>query len=223
MKLTVSIFPTLCLAMLLAVSLNSCETDAYEKGTGQYSLMTTDMADVAVNSSKMATEMLTDDDSRMAFCRPYYSSWITTADTIYRSVVYYNKVSEGTAEAISITPVPTLSIRHHSLFQRFPQDPVDVESMWLSGNRKYLNAALMFKTAQADNSSAVHQLAVVQDTLLTADGKHTAVCRLIHDQGGIPQYFTARQFVSIVLPTDADSLSISVETFKGTVVRKFAL
>ena len=76
-----------CLFLILA-----CETDSYEKGEGKYSLMQADFAELTVNSQKEAVAFTTDDGDSYQLESPFTVKWIETPDTVYRAIIYYNKV-----------------------------------------------------------------------------------------------------------------------------------
>ena len=202
----------------------SCTTDSYNKGQGKYSLTQADLVDLAVNGEKEATAFTLDDGSRFALTPFATAKWIETADTTYRAVLYYNQLSETTAEPVSLSAVPTLrAVKHWQLMEQ-PEDPIGVESAWLSKNGKYLNLGLLLKTGQADDNDGTQEIALAQDTIrLNDDQTHTAVFRLLHDQCDVPQYYTIRRFVSILLPdtVQLDTIRLTIPTYEGMVVRTF--
>lgn len=208
---------------LLPFFLFSCETDNYEKGEGKYSLMKADMAELSVNGQKYATSFLTDDGDNYQLINPYTAKWIETADTTYRTIIYYNKVESGQAELKTISTVVTLQPIEHWRLKEQPQDPVGFESAWLAKNRRYLNIGLLVKTGRVSDEELPHQIGLAQDTVIThADGRHTVYYRLLHDQNGIPQYYTNRRYVSILMPQPLpDTIAFSLKTFDGTVRRTF--
>ena len=215
----------LALSASFLLSLAACEQDAYETGTGKFSLTTADMAEVTVDANKTASRFVTDDGDEYSLSNVFKAEWMTTADSIYRAIVYYDKPETGTAaKAVTMLPVPTLIARERWRFNAQPQDPLGVESMWVAASRKYLNMALLVKTAQTGDSAKYHGIALSRDTVYSDAGRRVAVYRLLHSQGDIPLYYTVRQYVSILLPADGtDSVSLSVNTFDGTVVRGFLL
>lgn len=210
--------------MLWLPILTACTTDAYDKGEGKYSLMQAELVDLSVNSEKEATAFVLDDGNSFALTPPTTASWITTADTTYRAVLYYNKVTETTAEAVSLGAVPTLRAVHHWKLEEQPDDPIGIESAWLSKNKKYINLGLLLKTGQADDNDGTQTVGLAQDTIrLNDDQTHTAVFRLLHDQCDVPQYYTSRRFVSILLPdtVQLDTVHLTIPTYDGTIVRVF--
>lgn len=82
----------------------------------------------------------------------------------------------------------------------------------------------MLKTGQADDNDGTQSVGLAQDTiLLNGDETHTAVFRLLHDQCGVPQYYTSRRFVSILLPdtVQLDTIRLTIPTYEGKLERIF--
>ena len=203
----------------------ACTTDVYEKGTGTYSLMHTDLAEATIDGEKYAVSFITDEGDRYTLSPKYQGKWIQTADTTYRVIAYYNPHDDGTAEAVAFGVVPTLIPREQWKYKNQPQDPVGLESAWVSTNGKYLNMGLLVKSGHTDEEAATHTIAMAQDTIIThADQRRTAIYRLLHDQGGVPEYYTNRHFVSILLPQDKpDTVTLTIQTYDGTLSRQFPL
>ena len=216
---------SLSLLYASALLLAGCQTDSYEAGQGRYSLMQTDLADVAVDGDKKAVSFTTDDGDQYTFTSAATAQWIQTADTTYRAVVYYNKVASGQAEALGLSAVPTVIPKESWRFKETRQDPVGVESIWLSRSRKYVNMGLLFMSGYVDDVLGRHAISVAQDTILVnADQTRTAYYRFLHDQGDTPQHFTSRHYVSILLPQQLpDTVCLSIVTHSGTVSRRLAL
>ena len=203
----------------------ACTTDVYEKGTGTYSLMHTDLAEATIDGEKYAVNFITDEGNSYTLSPKYQGKWIQTADTTYRVIAHYNPHDDGTAEAVAFGTVPTLIPRELWKYKNQPQDPVGLESAWVSTNGKYLNMGLLVKSGHTDEEGATHTIALAQDTIIThANQRRTAIYRLLHDQGGIPEYYTSRHFVSILLPQDKpDTVTLTIQTYDGTLSRQFPL
>ena len=153
--------------IVIITVLCSCSKDAYEKGEGKYSLMRGDFAEAIVNSSKQVTGIITDDGDEFTLIAPYTAKWVTTADTTYRCMLYYNKMADK-AEVLSMGQVPCVGIAPLSKFDhRLVTDPVKFESTWMSKSGRYLNLSLLLKTGVTDDSTAVQNLAIVSDTVIT--------------------------------------------------------
>ncbi len=214
----------LYMAILWLSLFMSCTTDSYDKGQGKYSLMQAELVDLSINSEKEATAFTLDDGSRFTLTPFATAKWIETADTTYRAVLYFNQLSETTAEPVSLGAVPTLRAVKHWQLKEQPEDPIGMESAWLSKNGKYLNLGLLLKTGQADGNDGTQEVALAQDTIrLNDDQTHTAVFRLLHDQCDVPQYYTSRRFVSILLPdtVQLDTIRLTIPTYEGMVERTF--
>ncbi|MBO4721054.1 MAG: hypothetical protein J5658_14475 [Prevotella sp.] len=210
--------------------LTSCTQDAYEKGEGKYSLMRADFVEAHANGQKEIDRITTDDGDQFAITKTFTTKWVTTADSTYRCILYYNKVEEGsgkfTAEPLSIGLVPCPKITPISeLNKEMKTDPVKFESAWLSKTGKYLNLSLYLMTGTADDEDATQTLHVVQDTIMTnTDATRTCFLRLYHDQGGIPEYYSSQVYASILTSQiDADSVRISINSYKGEVTKFFSL
>ena len=208
--------------IVIITVLCSCSKDAYEKGEGKYSLMRGDFAEAIVNSSKQVTGIITDDGDEFTLIAPYTAKWVTTADTTYRCMLYYNKMADK-AEVLSMGQVPCVGITPLSKFDhRLVTDPVKFESTWMSKSGRYLNLSLLLKTGVTDDSTAVQNLAIVSDTVIThPDNKRIRHLILHHDQANVPEYYSTPVYISI--PTqriDADSVRISINSYSGEVEAK---
>ena len=224
LRLTVIISLTFSLSHLLT----SCTQDAYEKGEGKYSLMRADFIEAHSNGQKAIDRITTDDGEQYSVSEPFTAKWVTSADSTYRCILYYNKVEDGSgmyvAEPISIGQVPCPKvIPLPELDKPMKTDPVKFESAWLSKTGKYLNLSLYLMTGTANDEDAIQTLHVVQDTIMTnPDATRTSHLRLYHDQGGIPEYYSAQVYASILTSQiDADSVNISINTYKGEVSKSF--
>ena len=212
------------LTLLFSLVLLACTQDTYEKGDGKYSLMRGDFAEAVVNGSKQVTKIITDDGDELPLTTPFTAKWVTKADTVYRCMLYYNKVDDK-AEVISMGQVPCTDINTLAEFKKpMATDPVKFESSWISKTRRYLNLSLLLKTGSTDDTTAVQSLAIVSDTLIThPDNKQTRHLILYHNQGNVPQYYSTQVYVSI--PTeriDADSVQISINSYDGEVIKKYS-
>lgn len=204
--------------------LTACTVDSYDKGEGKYSLMQADLVDMYVNDQKTATSFVTDNGDSYQLDPPITSSLFQTADTTYHVALYFNVLSNATAEAISLGTVPALRAIEHWKVEKQPEDPIGLESAWLSKNKKYINLGIVLKTGQMDSVEEIHKIDLVQDTILVNDNQtRTAYYRFLHDQCGVPEFYTSRHYVSILL-SDADQLDtirLTVPTYDGKVERIF--
>ena len=206
---------------LLLLLLNACTQDAYEKGEGKYSSLRADFVEAHAGNNKLVDYAVTDDGDRLDISVPYSASWVKTPDSLYRGILYY-KGTGASVEVVALSSVSVIDslVPKDSLKQGLKMDPLTLESIWVSKNKRYLNAGIWLKGGETDDSEAAHRIGVVSDTLIVyADGKRTLRVLLYHDQGGMPEYYSQRSYFSVLLPgIQADSLQFTVNTYDGTVV-----
>lgn len=207
-----------------------CTQDVYEKGEGRYSLMRADFVEAHANGQKEIYQITTDDGYVLSASKPFSAKLVTTPDSIYRCILYYNKVSDeqgkDTFEPISIGQVPCPRIIPLSELETgMKTDPVKFESAWMSKSGKYLNLSLYLLTGTTDDEKAKHTLRIIQEETVT-NPDATSTCRLClyHDQAGVPEYYSTQVYVSILTSAiPADSVRIKIPTYKGIVEKAFAL
>ena len=218
------------LRLLVIIIVASCTQDAYEKGEGAYSLMRGDFAEANVNSNREVTSITTDDGEILPLTSLATAQWISRPDTIYRCMLYYNKVKAAdgklAAEVISLGRVPCLCVKPLTSFEKtYKDDPVKFESIWNSKSGKYLNLHLQLKTGYTEDSTAVQKLDVVTDSLISyPNGRRTLSLLLYHDQGNVPEYYSTQAYVSI--PTTdlaVDSIRLYINTYSGPVIKTLSL
>lgn len=211
----------LYVAIVLSFLLVACTQEVYEKGEGHYSQMVAEMADGYTSSDSRVTSFVTDDDERFTIANPFLSKLLPKADTVYRAVFYYKKVEQG-AEVIGLDRVGVITPCN---IDTLKTDPVKLESVWLARSHRYLNLSVYLMLGATDDETAVQQVGCSRDTLmLNPDGSRTLYLRLHHDQAGVPQYYSSRTYLSIPLvQADADSVVLTVNTYDGAVVKRFAV
>lgn len=209
----------LCL-IFAVILLAACETDSYDKGAGENSLTMGDLMTAHANGDKSIDYIMTDNDEKLIVSQPVTAKWITTADSTYRTVAYYNKLGEGKAEIISIGLVPTVIPRDS--VKDVVTDPVTFESMWTSKNKKYLNLSIWLKIGNTSVEDAHQTIGMLRTAITTADdGRTTTHLTLLHSQGEVPEKYSTQYFLSIPhdsIPTD--SVRLTVETYSGRVEKQ---
>ena len=209
-------------AVLVVLVVVACSQDHYEKGEGNYSSLKADFGEAHARSDKMVDYVMTDDGERIDIPQPFTKSWIETPDSLYRSMVYYKGEGQS-VEVVSLSRVSVIDslLPADSLGNRMKTDPLTFESMWVSKNKRFLNVGFYLKTGATDSEEAFHHLGLVSDTLITwPDGKRTLCTRLYHDQGGVPEYYSERSYFSLLLSRmQADSIQLTINTYKGEVVK----
>ena len=185
-----------------------------------------DFAEANVNSNREVTSITTDDGEILPLTSLATAQWISRPDTIYRCMLYYNKVKAAdgklAAEVISLGRVPCLYVKPLISFEKtYKDDPVKFESIWNSKSGKYLNLHLQLKTGYTEDSTAVQKLDVVTDSLISyPSGRRTLSLLLYHDQGNVPEYYSTQAYVSI--PTTylaVDSIRLYINTYSGPVIK----
>ena len=151
------------LLFLIVVCLTyGCTQDAYDKGEGAYSLMRGDFAEANVNSNREVISITTDEGETLPLQTYHTAKWIARPDTIYRCMLYYNKVKANDgkpmAEVISLGRVHCLQVTPSSKFEDYKDDPVKFESIWKSKSGKYLNLHLQLKTGYTEDTTATAHL-----------------------------------------------------------------
>lgn len=212
-------FPLIFAALFLV----ACENDSYDKGTGESSLTTADLMMAHANSNKAIDYVVIDDDTKLTIDEPVTAKWITTADSTYRAVAYYNKVGNGKAEIVSIGRVPTL-VPVDSV-EKVVTDPITFESMWRSKNGAFLNLSIWIKVGITSVENAHQTIGLLRTKVTKAeDGRTTTHLTLLHSQGDIPEKYSTQYFLSI--PRDSiptDSVHITLNTYSGQVKKTIPL
>lgn len=218
---------SLTFLLLAAVGLTACEADSYDKGDGKWSHTIADFAELWADGQKRGVSFVTDDGASFVFDQAVKASWIKTGDSTYRTSIYYNPIAEGVAHPVACSQTPTVRAKEPSEFSRQPQDPLSVESCWMSKNGKYLNLALLLKNGRnSEGSETTHVISLVHDgTRQNSDQTQTACYRLLHDKRDAPEYYTNRHYVSILLPSNnrPDSVELTIKTYQGNWIRKMKI
>lgn len=209
--------------LLFALLLSACTNEAYDSGDGRYSYLRADFTEAHTIAAKTFDRATTDDGEALRLDPYATADWAEKADTVYRALLYYNKVEGAAAyEPVTIARVPVVfPIAADKIEGETKTDPVTLESLWVSANGRYINLALLLKTGKADDPEAVQSIGITKEE--STDGSLTL--RVLHDQGSVPQYYTSRIFLSIPVTDDLDghSIRLIVNTYKGIVEKTIAL
>ena len=214
---------TIAVTIIALLMVVACTRDFYETGDSSLSYLNTSFAEVSTNASSAFVEAVTDDGTTLRLTPAYRPKWKVKADTTYRALLYYNKVVEGVTKAIDISPVPVLQMKFALDVVDIHTDPVTFESAWISKNLRYLNLGLSLKTGKVDDKKVAQSLAIVVDSVKRRlDGGKNFYMRLYHAQNGVPEYYSARIFVSMPMTNiqTRDSIVLDINTYNG-MVRKY--
>lgn len=211
-------------ALAALAALAACQTDSYETGQGQYSLMQADFVEAHTLAQGVVDRVETDDSRVLSLAQPQEAKWATTPDSLYRALVYYELTADSVAKVMSMSQVPTLHPAPLDSGAAMRTDPVKFESMWIGANGKYLNMGLYLKNGGGSDSLR-HTVGMVRESATVgADGKRTVRLRLYHDQGGVPEYYSSRYYMSVPCKEiGADTVVVTVGTYDGAVERRFPL
>lgn len=210
-------------ALCIIVLLSACTNEAYDSGDGRYSYLRADLVEAHTIAAKTFDCAITDDGEALRLDPYATADWAEKADTVYRALLYYNKVEGAAAcEPVTIARVPVLNpIAADKIEGETKTDPVTLESLWVSANGRYINLALLLKTGKADDPEAVQSIGITKEE--PTDGPLTL--RVLHDQGTVPQYYTSRIFLSIPVTDDlaGSDIRLIVNTYNGIVEKTIAL
>lgn len=223
----------------LLITLTACTSESYDAGDGPNSYLTADLVLLHTSQDKSVRSALLDDGTTLQFSNPFAQDWLTRPDSVYRALLYYDKTvattdaaaGNGTTaktivRARSVRSVPVLRPIEAAKVDAMRTDPVGFESLWMSKNKSYINISLLLKSGKAEGDEALHALGVVSDgTTTDAAGRRTLHLTLYHDQGGVPEYYTVQQYVSIPtqLLEEADTVELTLNTYNGKKVVKAAV
>ena len=214
---------TLCAAVTLAAAvLAGCTADSYESGDGDLSWLNAEFVEARTISDRTVREVSTDNGETLRLQAPFSADWMQKPDTVYRALLYYDRHDIASlCNARAMNPVPVLRPMAADEAKDMPDDPVALESVWLSANARYVNISLLLLSGSSGDDTALHTIGIVHEGTVTDDeGRTHALLSLRHDQGNVPQYYTTQHFVSI--PTaliNADMADISVNTYDGVVTK----
>ena len=220
------------------ITITACTSESYDAGDGPNSYLTADLVLLHTSQDKSVRSALLDDGTTLQFSNPFAQEWLARPDSVYRALLYYDK-TVATSDAAASNPTSTSIVRARSVrsvpvlrpveaakVDAMRTDPVGFESLWMSKNKSYINLSLLLKSGKAEGDEALHALGVVSDgTTTDAAGRRTLHLTLYHDQGGVPEYYTVQQYVSIPtqLLEEADTVELTLNTYNGKKVVKVAI
>lgn len=213
------------LPILALLAVAACETDSYDTGTGPYSYTQADFVEAHTDAECAVADVETDDGVRLTLAPKAAAGWINRPDTAYRALLYYNDRGGMSVEPVAISPVPVLTPKAEADFEEVFTDPVRFESAWIGKNGKYANIGMYLKNGAAAGDDKRHTIALIdKGTTVNADRTTTAHVLLYHNQGGVPEYYSSRYYISIACDgMEADSLVIAINTYEGMTERRLSL
>lgn len=214
-------FVRLSFACALVAVVASCSSDDEESSISN---LTVEICDLKTTAAKSSQSCMLDDDRTLRFQSPLEVSWASKSDSIYRALLYYNKVEGSeTVEALSASYVPCLwPVKASDDEWSQYADPVDLLSAWMSKNGKYINLCVSIQDGVKKEGQA-HKLAAVCDSIADGGAAKHYYLRFCHSQNGIPTYYGIETYVSVQTEGVAkgDTLTLSIPTFKGLAIKTF--
>lgn len=204
--------------------LSACKNDSYESGDGQYSYLQADFVEANTSASKELVSARTDDGDMLLFSPHVFKEWASTPDSVYRSLLYYNKVNDDrTTEVYSIVQIPVVKIHKLKGTDEISTDPLFLKSAWISKNRKYLNIYFGIKTGVEDGNDNIQTLSVVYDPdVNNSNDSRNPYIKVVHKQNGVPEYYSSYGYISVPLNDFAlgTTIHLSVNTYdQGWITR----
>lgn len=217
---------TVILALTGWLVFAGCRHDSYDSGTGEYSLVRGDFVEAVVDGYADVRSFVTDDGDSLVLTVPFAARWVTRQDTVYRAMTYYRIVDKGRAEVVSMGEVPVLVPADADKMENIATDPLTFESMWMSRSGRYLNVAFWLKTGSVNDDDTHQTVGIVNQGIHeNTDGTRVLHLCIIHNQGGVPEYYSRKHYVSVPRSSlsGADSVRITVPTYQGVVVKTVRL
>lgn len=211
--------------MLVAVFLLmvSCTVEPYESGDSSLSYLKAEMVDMHV-MGKGVQSILSDEDEQLRVSSEFQvPQKMERNDTIYRMMLYYNKVGEAPIEIKSMRLAHVVNPAKKDKALTLADDPLKLISAWKAENEAYLNLSLGLMTGNAEDEDAIQKIAVVADSVVAADGSKTYYLTLHHDQDSIPEFYTQTVYVSIPIRglPKGDRICIRMNTYSGWIEKMF--
>lgn len=221
-------FKVQCL-LAIALLLAACTSETYDSGDGKYSMMRADFVETRTNDAGELYCAITDDGDSLVLSPKRTAKWAATPDSLYRALLYYNVPEAGIeVGAISLTSVPTPSVRMKDDVKEQQTDPVIFNSAWMSREGRYINLGLSVKTGVAEGVDEKQSIGLMCNEITTdSEGHRHYSLTLLHAQNGVPEYYSAELFLSIasyrlpVKPAKGDTLTITINTYKGKTEKTF--
>ncbi len=214
-------FLTYIFLTVFLLSNEGCQEDDYV-----YPDVLTEFTEVQTNDEGVLTYLLTDQGDKYQILEREGLDGLTP-DSIYRTLCVYQitDVEKETVQLYSAQKVLSMLPKPASAFSDgIRTDPLDIQSIWLSG--KYLNMVLL--PMAKDKSHIFHfvENSLTQDN----EGRAQLELTLYHDQNGDYEAFTQKTYLSIPLwgygnkLDTGDRIVLHIQTYEeGNTTREFTL
>lgn len=173
--------------LFTAVLLNACGEEEYV-----YPDLITEMSCLKSNSEGFGTEIITDDGEVWHLQEDNRPNSLT-ADSTYRVVSRFAPISTSEAQAYAFWSVIAPLPKAESEYSTIKTDPVNLQSIWQSGD--YLN--MVVKVMMKDQE---HELSFIDNGISSqADGTQTLTLTLFHDRKNDVEGFDQKFYLSVPL------------------------
>ncbi|OYP66064.1 hypothetical protein CIK87_11155 [Prevotella sp. P5-64] len=209
---------------VMAVVMAACESSSYDSGDGHYSYMQAEMVDAYTADKGVISRVVTDEGKALQLQPTITAKWAAKADTLYRALFYYDYHDAATTvKPRSIGAVPVLRPIETTRPDTLRTDPLGLESAWRSTTGRYINMRLALKAGAKDNGEMGRQTVGVKCDTLRTGSREQFTFTLLHNQNGVPEYYTQVAFVSIPLDERAQEADIvvRVNTYGGLLERRY--
>ena len=202
--------------LFAVVLLTACGEEEYV-----YPDLITEMSCLKTNAEGFGVQIITDNGTVWNLKEGNRPDSLT-ADSVYRVVSRFAPVADSEAVAYSFWKVISPLPKPESEYESIHLDPVDIQSIWQSGD--YLNMILQVKVKDQK-----HELSFIDNGILqNPDGSQTLTLTLFHDRKNDIEGFDQKFYLSVPLwhyqgiLNKNDTIMFRLNTYKeGMTCRTF--
>lgn len=214
----------LCIALVILFVASACSHGGYEVGDGKDSYVQADFVEAYTASDNAVYSAVTDEGDSLLLAPQLKVSWIKQANAKVRGLLYYNKVVDSSTEGLRLVAVPVVDWHPTTWFRSLHVDPITFESAWISKNNRYLNIGFSVLTGEQTSEMKGQTLGLIATDSLVVGGKLRRIdLTLYHDQGGVPQYYSSRGYISVPLTRLPSGclINLRINSYKGVIFKTF--
>lgn len=214
----------LSIALVILFVASACSHGGYEVGDGKDSYVQADFVEAYTASDNAVYSAVTDEGDSLLLVPRLKVSWIKQANAKVRGLLYYNKVVDSSTEGLRLVAVPVVDWHPTAWFRSLQVDPITFESAWISKNNRYLNIGFSVLTGEQTSEMKGQTLGLIATDSLVVGGKLRRIdLTLYHDQGGVPQYYSSRGYISVPLTRLPSGclINLRINSYKGVIFKTF--
>ena len=202
--------------LFTAMFLSACGEEEYV-----YPNLITEISCLKTNSEGFGVQIITDNGTVWDLKEGNRPDNLT-ADSVYRVVSRFTPIADSEAVAYSFWKVISPLPKPESEYESIRLDPVDIQSIWRSGN--YLNMILQVMVKDKE-----HELSFIDNGIIpNNNGTRTLYLTLFHHRKDDVEGFMQKYYLSVPLwhyqekLNKSDSIVFQVNTYKeGMTSRTF--